>query len=561
MLNTLCHLTEQLDEGHFISELVLFAGSVMISKAHLPHINPSLISLILQDMAKKKSETLIVILGDQLSPDMTSLDGVDPATSIVLMVEVMAEATYVGHHKKKLAFIFSSMRHFADELRTLGWQVDYIMLDDAKNTGTFTSEVERAIARHQPKSIRITEAGEWRVKQMIETWQAQFGMSVNILTDERFIASIAEFSEWASERKQLRMEYFYRDMRRKTHLLMNGDDPEGGQWNYDHDNRKPASDNMFKRAVPQFKPDAITTAVLNMVAKRFKDNFGDLEPFWFATCRTDAEKAFKHFLKHALPSFGDYQDAMLRNDKFLYHALCGQYLNIGWLDPLAMCRLAEVEYRKGHAPLNAVEGFIRQILGWREYIRGIYWQQGPDYVHSNALNATRPLPDFYWSGETKMACVAACITQTREEAYAHHIQRLMVTGTFALLAGINPHAVHEWYLSVYADAYEWVELPNVVGMSQYADGGILASKPYAASGAYIDRMSDYCGSCAYKVKLKAGPDACPFNYLYWDFIARHKLRWSKNPRMGQMVHTYEKMSAERKAEIKSDATVFLNSLA
>jgi deoxyribodipyrimidine photolyase-related protein len=301
----------------------------------------------------------------------------------------------------------------------------------------------------------------------------------------------------------------------------------------------------------------MTKEVLALVEARFADHFGSLRPFWFGATRADAEAAFAHFLNTALSQFGDYQDAMLAGEKFLYHSVVSLYLNCGLLDPLVMCRAAEAEHRHGRAPLNAVEGFIRQIIGWREYVRGIYWREGPDYAHRNALGATRPLPEFYWSAQTDMACLRAAIEQTRDEAYAHHIQRLMVTGNFALLAGVDPHELHEWYLAVYADAYEWVEAPNTVGMSQFADGGLLASKPYAASGAYIDRMSDYCGGCRYKVKLKAGPDACPMNYLYWDFIARHRDRIKGNPRMAQMVRTWDGFGDERKAEIRRDSEEFL----
>jgi deoxyribodipyrimidine photolyase-related protein len=325
-------------------------------------------------------------------------------------------------------------------------------------------------------------------------------------------------------------------------------------------NRKPAARDLLMPQPLRFAPDAITEEVLALIEDRFADHFGALQPFWFGTTRADAEAAYAHFLKTALPQFGDYQDAMLVGEKFLYHAVVSLYLNCGLLDPLAMCRAAEAEYRAGSAPLNAVEGFVRQIIGWREYVRGIYWREGQDYVHRNALGATRPLPWFYWSAETDMACMRAAIEQTRDEAYAHHIQRLMVTGNFALLAGVDPHQLHEWYLAVYADAYEWVEAPNTVGMSQFADGGLLASKPYAASGAYIDRMSDYCGGCRYKVKLKAGPDACPFNYLYWDFIAGHRERIKGNPRMAQMVRTWDKFSEERQAEIRNDSQRFLATL-
>ena len=307
-------------------------------------------------------------------------------------------------------------------------------------------------------------------------------------------------------------------------------------------------------------PDAVTREVLALVEARYGGHFGDLAPFWFAVTRADAEAAFDAFVTSALPKFGDYQDAMLAGEPFLYHAVIAQYLNVGLLDPLRVCRQVEAAWRAGAVPLNAAEGFIRQIIGWREYVRGIYWLKMPGYEHSNFLGHARPLPEFYWSGETGMACVKAAVTQTREQAYAHHIQRLMITGNFALLAGIDPQALHEWYLSVYADAYEWVELPNTVGMSQFADGGLLASKPYAASGAYINRMSNYCGGCRFDVKQRTGAQACPFNALYWDFIARHRDRIGRNPRMAQMVRTYDRFAADEQRRIADSAAAFLAGL-
>ena len=497
--------------------------------------------------------TLVLILGDQLSPQIAALRACKQADTVVLMAEVTDEAQYVRHHKKKLALVFSAMRHFAAELRTLGWQVDYVTLDDPGNSGSLVGEVARAAERHGTDRVVVTEPGEWRLAGAMHGW-------TEILPDDRFLASHAQFDAWAEGRKSLRMEYFYRDMRRQTGLLMDGDQPAGGQWNFDADNRRPAARDLLIPQPLRFKPDDITRAVIDLVAGRFGNHFGELEPFWFATTRADAEAAFAHFLKTALPQFGDYQDAMLVGEKFLYHAVVSPYLNCGLLDPLAVCRAAEAEYRAGRAPLNAVEGFIRQIIGWREYVRGIYWREGPDYVRRNALGATRALPSFYWTADTEMACLRAAIEQTRDEAYAHHIQRLMITGNFALLAGVDPHEVHEWYLAVYADAYEWVEAPNTLGMSQFADGGLLGSKPYAASGAYINRMSDYCAGCKYNVKLKAGPAACPFNYLYWDFIARHRDLVKANPRMAQMVRGWDQFSADRQAEVKADAAGFLAKL-
>ena len=503
---------------------------------------------------------LILVLGDQLTPTLSSLAAGDPARDRVLMAELHDEATYVRHHKKKIAFLFAAMRHFAEELRGAGWTVDYVNLDVPGNHGSFTGQVAHAVAQHRPARIVITEPGEWRVARMLDGWPAHFGVPVDVLPDDRFLSSPAEFRAWAAGRKQLRMEYFYRDMRRKTGLLMEGDQPAGGQWNFDAENRKPARTDLFMPRPLTHDPDAITQAVLALVAARFDNHFGDLEPFWFAVTRVDAEAAFAAFVEQALPCFGDYQDAMLAGEPFLYHAVIAQYLNCGLLDPLEVCRQVEAAWRAGTVPLNAAEGFIRQIIGWREYVRGIYWLKMPGYESSNFFGHTRALPGFFWTAQTDMACVRAAVTQTREQAYAHHIQRLMVTGNFALLAGIDPHAVHEWYLSVYADAYEWVELPNTVGMSQFADGGLLASKPYAASGAYINRMSNYCGSCRYAVKQRTGPDACPFNALYWDFIARHRSKIAHNPRMAQMVRTYDKFADDEQQRITASAAAFLASL-
>jgi deoxyribodipyrimidine photolyase-related protein len=356
------------------------------------------------------------------------------------------------------------------------------------------------------------------------------------------------------------MDYFYRDMRRKTGLLLDGDQPVGGKWNYDAENRKPAGADLFMPPPHRVEPDAITREVLTLVEARFGHHFGDLHPFWFGTTAEDAEAAVDRFIEDALPLFGDFQDAMVRGEKFLYHSLIGLYLNIGLLDPLAVCRRAENAYLSGHAPLNAVEGFIRQIIGWREFVRGIYWLKMPEYVDSNFFDTKRPLPDFYWTGKTDMACMSAAISQTREDAYAHHIQRLMVTGNFALLAGLDPQAVHQWYLAVYADAFEWVEVPNTIGMTLFADGGVLGSKPYAASGNYINRMSDYCKSCAYQVKLKTGEDACPFNALYWHFLDRNRDVLEKNPRMAQMYRTWARMAEDKQSETLASAEAFLSTL-
>lgn len=504
--------------------------------------------------------SLILVLGDQLSVGLSSLKRADPDTDTVLLAEVMAEATYVRHHKKKLVFLFSAMRHFADELRNAGWSVEYRTIAQTGPSGSFTSELERAIAAHGPERILVTAPGEWRVLQEMQTWEQRFRIPVAIVPDDRFLCPREEFEEWARGRRQLRMEHFYRHMRRRTGLLMDGDEPAGGRWNFDAENRKPAQADLLMPRPLRFERDALTNAVMAEVNARFADHFGHAEPFWFAVRRIDAEAALDHFIERSLPLFGDFQDAMLTGEPFLYHSLLSAYLNCGLLDPLDVCRRVETAYRKGAAPLNAAEGYIRQIIGWREYVRGVYWLKMPTYLEQNALDHHRPLPDFYWTGETDMACMRAAITQTRDEAYAHHIQRLMVTGNFALLAGIEPRAVHEWYLLVYADAYEWVELPNTLGMSQFADGGFLASKPYAASGAYINRMSDYCKGCRYDPKHAVGANACPFNSLYWHFLERHRSRLQKNPRMAVVYKSWDGMAEGKRTALVDKAADILERL-
>lgn len=499
---------------------------------------------------------LVLVLGDQLSPDLNGLKRASKETDVVVMAEVLGEAEYVPHHPKKIAFIFSAMRKFAAFLRTEGWNVAYTELDDTDNSGSIVGELLRRAEQVSAATVVATEPGEWRLIQALQNAP----LRVEMLEDDRFLASHSDFETWADGRKALRMEYFYREMRRKTGLLIDDGQPTEGKWNFDHDNRKAAPDDIDFDGPMEFEPDPIVAAVLDLVEHRFADNFGSVRPFWFATDRVGALKALNHFIEHALPKFGDFQDAMLNDNRFLYHAVISPYLNVGLLGPLEVCRAAEQAYRSGTVPINAAEGFIRQIIGWREYVRGIYFLEGPDYPSRNALGHTRALPAFYWGAETRMNCVSKAVDQTRTDAYAHHIQRLMVTGNFALIAGIDPHAVHEWYLSVYADAFEWVEAPNTVGMSQFADGGIIASKPYVSSGAYIKRMSNYCGSCSYKVAEKTGPNACPFNLLYWHFLMSHRDRFQNNPRMANMYRTWDRMDETRKQTVLEDADILLEKL-
>ena len=501
---------------------------------------------------------LVLILGDQLTPNISSLGRARPEDTRIVMAEVADEARYIRHHVRKIAFTFSAMRHFREELQESGWAITYFTFETGLKS--LREAVERTLEDGTYQRLIITEPGEWRLRAEMQTWSERLGLPVLIVEDQRFLASHDDFARWADGRKQLRMEYFYREMRKRTGLLMDGAAPAGGQWNFDKENRKPAEASLFMPQRFRPEPDAVTKEVLDLVARAFADHPGHLEGFDLPVTRAEAERSRDHFMRHALPGFGDYQDAMLTDEPLLYHSNLSTALNAGLLDPDDLCHRAETEYHEGRAPLNAVEGFIRQILGWREFVRGIYWREGPDYVRRNALGAQRPLPGFYWTGDTDMRCLSQAIGQTLELGYAHHIQRLMVTGLFAMLAGVDPFEVHEWYLAVYTDAYEWVEAPNVVGMSQFADGGLLGSKPYAASGAYIDRMSDYCADCKYDVKQKTGPKACPFNALYWDFLARNEERLRGNPRLGPVYRNWDRMDEERQIALRDSAGHFLNDL-
>lgn len=504
--------------------------------------------------------TLRLILGDQLSREISSLRDAVPDRDIILMAEVQDEATYVRHHKQKIVLVFSAMRHFAEDLRKKGYDVDYITIDEQRNTGSLKGEVQRAVQRHRPNHVVVTEPGEWRLYDDMQSWEKTLGIPVEIREDNRFLCSHDTFNTWAEGRKQLRMENFYRMMRKQTGWLMEGHEPEGGTWNYDVENRKALPKNVQIPDALRFVPDTVTQDVIALVKNRYADHIGEGETFGWAVTRKDALKALHAFIRQALPSFGDYQDAMQTGESFLFHSLLSPYINLGLLSPREVCERVLKAYADGHTPLHTAEGFIRQILGWREFMRGIYWRMMPTYKEGNYFDARRPLPDFYWTADTDMQCLRTCIESTLKNAYAHHIQRLMVTGNFALLAGINPAQVEDWYLAVYADAYEWVELPNTHGMALFADGGALSSKPYAASGAYIARMSDYCKHCPYDPKEKTGPSACPFNVLYWHFLMRHESTLKANPRMALAYRNLDRLSAATRQQIEHDARAFLQSI-
>lgn len=501
---------------------------------------------------------IALILGDQLSHTLSVFDRLDKHTDLIVMAEVGAEATYSWHHKQKIALIFSAMRHFAGELRSSGWRVHYHRYDPTQPQQSLLDVLQTVCAEQKPDTLLITECGEYRLhRAMQQDWSHVLSLPVVILPDSRFFCSKIEFAQWAGGRKQLRMEYFYRDMRRRSGLLMNGTEPVGGQWNFDADNREAYDPSVAIPATPRVVRDDIDLDVCALVQQHFADHPGSLNHFNWPTTRAQALAALAHFIQHRLPHFGRFQDAMQQSSDVLFHSLLSTSLNCGLLLPREVCAAAEQAWRDGLAPLNAVEGFIRQILGWREYVRGLYWLTMPGYADMNALGNRRDLPAWYWTGDTRMQCMRACLRNTLDHAYAHHIQRLMVTGNFALLSGIEPKQICDWYLAVYADAYDWVELPNTLGMVMHADGGLLASKPYAASGSYIHRMSDYCQHCPYNVKTATDHDSCPFNSLYWHFIERHEAHFAKNPRMAMIYRSYQRMSAEKRERISQRAQALL----
>lgn len=492
------------------------------------------------------AKNLIFILGDQLSSKISSLKGFDKSKDIITMMEVQEEATYVPHHCHKIALIFSAMRHFAVELEAKGFTVEYIKLSDKNNKQSFTQNLISLVKKHKPENIRITEPGEYRVLEMIKQWRSLTNVNTEILNDDRFFCDLPTFKKWADGKKAWRMEHFYRRIRSQTGILMQNNKPVGGKFNYDSENRLPPKENMTFAKRPTVKPDEITKDVFQLIKKHFKNNIGDLSNFNLAVTRKQALLMLNYFIEQHLPNFGNYQDAMLQDEYYLHHSMLSMYLNIGLLYPKEVVAKAETAYLEGRIKINSAEGFIRQILGWREYIRGMYWLWMPKYKALNFFNAKENLPPMYWTGKTQMACMHHCLKQTLETASSHHIQRLMITGNFAMLLGVSPEAICDWYLAVYADAFEWVELPNTLGMSQFADGGIIASKPYAAGGNYINKMSNFCKNCVYDVKQKLTPNACPFNDLYWAFLIANEKKLQANPRLKFAYIQISKMSSQVK---------------
>jgi deoxyribodipyrimidine photolyase-related protein len=462
----------------------------------------------------------------------------------------------------------AAMRHFCAALREQRVRVIYRELTE--NNGRWTGDelieavgqpetladaLMLALTHLRPQRLILVEPGEWQVRVDLERAAADAGVPMELREDRHFLCSAAEFAAHARGRKQLRMEFFYREQRVRHDVLMVGGQPAGGAWNFDQENRKSfGTSGPPVHAKPRaFAPDAITREVIALVERRFAAHPGDLQRFDWPVTAADAELALDDFIEHRLAQFGDWQDAMWTAEPWLFHSRLSAAMNLKLLDPRSVIDAAQQAWRDGSAPLPAVEGFIRQILGWREYVRGVYWLHMPGYLQRNALAASHDLPSFYWTGDTDMACLRDALGQTLRLGYAHHIQRLMVTGLFALLWGVRPEQVHAWYLAVYVDAVEWVELPNTLGMSQYADGGVMASKPYVASGKYIQRMSNYCRGCRFDPAESVGPGACPFTTLYWDFLLRHERRLAGNPRMGMQLRNLGRLSEDRRAQIQAQA--------
>jgi deoxyribodipyrimidine photolyase-related protein len=498
---------------------------------------------------------LILVLGDQLDAASSAFVGFDPKLDAIWMAEVEEESTHVMSSKQRITLFLSAMRHFAQFLQTKKWPVLYTALDSQSKAGSLSSELEKTILLKKPQHLIMVMPGESRVLTSLQSVAAKHQLNLEIRDDSHFLCTPEEFKKHIAGRKQIRLEFFYREMRQKTGVLMDGKNPMGDKWNFDTENRgsfgKQGPTNLPQPS--QFAPDSITHDVMQLVNQKFAHHPGSISTFSWPVTREHALVALDEFILHRLPFFGQYQDALWEGEVWLYHSHLSCALNTKLLHPKEVIDKAQDAYLQGHAPIEAVEGFIRQILGWREYVRGIYWTYMPEYIDRNAMHATAKLPAFYWTGKTDMACLRDAIELTLQHGYAHHIQRLMVTGLYALLLGVTPKEVHAWYLGVYVDAVEWVEVPNTIGMSQYADGGLMASKPYIASGKYIDRMSNHCKGCKFNPAESTGDKACPFTTLYWDYLNKHSDTLAKNPRMLMQLKNLHRLTAEKKEEITLQA--------
>jgi deoxyribodipyrimidine photolyase-related protein len=505
---------------------------------------------------------LCLILGDQLDAESAVLQGFDAARDRLWMAEVPGEASHVWSTRPRIAMFLAAMRHFRAALLGRGLPLDYLPLESHGWHG-LPEALGDSLRRLRPRRVLCVRPGEWRLREALRQTVEDVGCEWLELPDRHFFCDSEDFKDWATGRKALRLEHFYRWLRRREGVLVEDGEPCGGQWNFDADNRA-----SFGREGPgllppprRFEPDAITREVIALVNDRFASHPGSLDDFDWPLDAVQAKAALQDFIEHRLSAFGRYQDAIWEGEPWLYHARLSAAMNLKLLAPRTVVEAAERAFREGRAPIAAVEGFIRQILGWREYVRGVYWLRMPEFAKANALGADQPLPAFYWSGDTEMACLRDAIGQTLRYGYAHHIQRLMVLGLFAQLLGVRPVEIHRWFLAVYVDAVEWVELPNVLGMSQYADGGYMVSKPYVASGAYIKRMSNHCAGCRFRPEAATGEDACPFTTLYWDFLERHQQRFARHPRTALQWKALLRRSADELAAIREQAAALRAGLA
>ncbi len=518
---------------------------------------------------------LAVIFGDQLDLDAPLISTLE-ADDTVLMMEVAGESQHVPSHVQRTTLFLSAMRHFAADLIKRKIRVRYINLEDPENTGAFETELTRAIAALKPTQIVCTQPGEWRVLTILERVRDATGIPLTVLPDEHFLTTVEEFATWAKDRTALTMEFFYREQRRKTGYLMDGSgkgaQPVGGVWNFDKENRLPfgkQGPSPKPRKPLTFKADATTRAVITAMKQVLPGLPGATESFGWPVTREQALAALDDFITHRLTNFGAYEDAMWTNEPTLYHATLSSSLNLKLLNPRECCERAIKAFNDGEAPLQSVEAFVRQIIGWREFIRGVYWLEGMEYADRNGLNQQGKLPDFYWTADTDMACMKACVGQVIETGYGHHIQRLMVTGNFALISGVHPRAVSDWYLGMFIDGVDWVTLPNALGMVMHADRrpkaskgvtGLVGTKPYAASGKYIERMSNYCTDCRYDPAERSGPSACPVTVFYWDFLIRTRKQLSQNQRMAMIMKNVDRLTPQTQTQITIDAALLRKKL-
>ena len=489
----------------------------------------------------------IWVLGDQLWQDQSALASCmeQREQTPVILIESRQHVKERPYHKQKLVLVWSAMRHFAQELDAEGWSVTYEMADD------FVSPLTNWITQHDITELRVMTPADRPFARMLDA--LDLPCTITLLPNTHFLWSTEDFNTWAEKRKNLLMESFYREGRKRHDVLMEGKDPVGGQWNFDKDNRKPPKGKLDTPDPLWFEPDDITKEVIDQVEAAEWSTFGEIGTFGWAVTREQALQVLDYFITVRLQTFGPYQDAMVTGEDTMWHALLSPYLNIGLLHPLEVIDAVEAAYHEQDLPLNSVEGFIRQVLGWREYMRGLYNHVDEDYPERNWFDHQHPLPDFFWTADTDMNCLHQTVDQIQRTGYAHHIQRLMILSNFALIAGLSPQAVENWFHAAFIDAYDWVMQTNVIGMGLFADGGILATKPYAASANYVNRMSDYCKGCRYNQKARTGDDACPFNFFYWDFLARHRETLKSQGRMNFILKNLDKMSEQEYDDIRQAA--------